>query len=355
MTTVEMRQVETAKPGQPWRATPRERAFAIGNFIAAFLLAFVLDKFTGLNGKLGWVFGFFFSYISISFVAEYVRSGKPAAQDSLLTSVSRFAVFIAIIPIASILGTVISKGWRGLHWGLFTQDMSQATVNDPIANGGMLAAIVGTFIMVGLALVFTLPISILTALYLTEIRGKFSGAIRFLVQAMSGVPSIVAGLFILSSIVYPVTQQYSGLMGALALSILMIPTVARTAEEVLLLIPNELREAGLALGATQWRTVAMVVVPAVKSGLVTAIILGVARVIGETAPLLLVSGGGDATNFNPVSGPMGSIPYYVWKSFLLGGTEESSQRTWAGLLVLLIWVMLLFAIARYISSRTKKG
>jgi phosphate transport system permease protein len=219
----------------------------------------------------------------------------------------------------------------------------------------MLAAIVGTFIMVGLALVFTLPISILTALYLTEIRGKFSGAIRFLVQAMSGVPSIVAGLFILSSIVYPVTQQYSGLMGALALSILMIPTVARTAEEVLLLIPNELREAGLALGATQWRTVAMVVVPAVKSGLVTAIILGVARVIGETAPLLLVSGGGDATNFNPVSGPMGSIPYYVWKSFLLGGTEESSQRTWAGLLVLLIWVMLLFAIARYISSRTKKG
>jgi phosphate transport system permease protein len=233
--------------------------------------------------------------------------------------------------------------------------MSQATVNDPITNGGMLAAIVGTFIMVGLALVFTLPISILTALYLTEIRGKFSGAIRFLVQAMSGVPSIVAGLFILSSIVYPVTQQYSGLMGALALSILMIPTVARTAEEVLLLIPTELREAGLALGATQWRTVAMVVVPAVKSGLVTAIILGVARVIGETAPLLLVSGGGDATNFNPVSGPMGSIPYYVWKSFLLGGTEESSQRTWAGLLVLLIWVMLLFAIARYISSRTKKG
>ena len=102
MTTVEMRQVETAKPGRPWRATPRERAFAIGNFIAAFLLAFVLVKFTGLNGKLGWVFGFFFSYISISFVAEYVRSGKPAAQDSLLTSVSRFAVFIAIIPIASI-------------------------------------------------------------------------------------------------------------------------------------------------------------------------------------------------------------------------------------------------------------
>jgi phosphate transport system permease protein len=233
--------------------------------------------------------------------------------------------------------------------------MSLATVNSEIHEGGMLAAIVGTLIMVGLALIFTLPISILTALYLTEINGKLAGIVRFLVQAMSGVPSIVAGLFILSSIVYPITQSYSGLMGSLALSILMIPTVARTAEEVLLLIPSDLREAGLALGATQWRTVAMVVVPAVKSGLVTATILGVARVVGETAPLILVTGGGDATNLNPVSGPMGSIPFYVWKSFLLGGTEESSQRTWAGLLVLLFWVLLLFMTARVISSRSRKG
>ena len=317
-------------------------------------ISLVLLFVTGLNGKLGWVAAFFFSYVSVSFIAEYRRAGKPAAQDSLLTSISRFAIFLAIIPIVSILTTVISKGWRGLHWGLFTQDMSQATVNSPIKEGGMLAAIVGTLIMVGLALIFTLPISILTALYLTEIKGKFARPIRFLVQAMSGVPSIVAGLFILSSIVYPVTGERSGLMGALALSILMIPTVARTAEEVLLLIPNDLREAGLALGATQWRTVAMVVVPAVKSGLVTAIILGIARVIGETAPILLVSGGGDATNFNPVSGPMGSIPFYVWNAFLLGGSEESTQRTWAGLLVLLLWVLILFTIARYISSRSQK-
>jgi phosphate transport system permease protein len=232
--------------------------------------------------------------------------------------------------------------------------MAEATVNDPIQNGGMLAAITGTTIMVGIALILSLPISILTALYLTEIKGKFARPVRFLVQAMSGVPSIVAGLFILSSIVYPLTGQRNGLMGGMALAILMIPTVARTAEEVLLLIPNDLREAGLALGATQWRTVAMVVVPAVKSGLITAIILGVARVIGETAPIILVSGGGEANNLNPVSGPMGSIPYYVWKSFLLGGTEESTQRTWAGLLVLLVWVLLLFTIARYISSRSQK-
>jgi len=344
----------TIKPGRPWEPTAKERGQKALNLLIAVAISFVLLYSTGLNGKLGWVAAFFFSYVSVSFIAEYRRAGKPAAQDSLLTSISRFAIFLAIIPIVSILATVISKGWRGLHWGLLTQDMSEATVNSPIQQGGMQAAIVGTLIMVGLALLFTLPIAILTALYLTEIKGKFARPIRFLVQAMSGVPSIVAGLFILSSIVYPVTGERSGLMGALALSILMIPTVARTAEEVLLLIPNDLREAGLALGATQWRTVAMVVVPAVKSGLVTAIILGVARVIGETAPILLVSGGGDATNFNPVSGPMGSIPFYVWNAFLLGGSEESTQRTWAGLLVLLLWVLILFTIARYISSRSQK-
>jgi phosphate transport system permease protein len=344
----------TIKPGTPWEPTAKERGQKALNLLIAVAISFVLLFSTGLNGKLGWVAAFFFSYVSVSFIAEYRRAGKPAAQDSLLTSISRFAIFLAIIPIVSILATVVSKGWRGLHWGLFTQDMSEATVNSPIQQGGMQAAIVGTLIMVGLALLFTLPIAILTALYLTEIKGKFARPIRFLVQAMSGVPSIVAGLFILSSIVYPITEERSGLMGSLALSILMIPTVARTAEEVLLLIPNDLREAGLALGATQWRTVAMVVVPAVKSGLVTAIILGVARVIGETAPILLVSGGGDATNFNPVSGPMGSIPFYVWNAFLLGGSEESTQRTWAGLLVLLLWVLILFTIARYISSRSQK-
>jgi phosphate transport system permease protein len=344
----------TIKPGTPWEPTAKERGQKALNLLVAVAISFVLLYSTGLNGKLGWVAAFFFSYVSVSFIAEYRRAGKPAAQDSLLTSISRFAIFLAIIPIVSILATVVSKGWRGLHWGLFTQDMSEATVNSPIQQGGMQAAIVGTLIMVGLALLFTLPIAILTALYLTEIKGKFARPIRFLVQAMSGVPSIVAGLFILSSIVYPITEERSGLMGSLALSILMIPTVARTAEEVLLLIPNDLREAGLALGATQWRTVAMVVVPAVKSGLVTAIILGVARVIGETAPILLVSGGGDATNFNPVSGPMGSIPFYVWNAFLLGGSEESTQRTWAGLLVLLLWVLILFTIARYISSRSQK-
>jgi phosphate transport system permease protein len=344
----------TPKPSRPWLATPKQRLMSVRNVLLSVVSSYLIVFVTPLKGKLPLFILFFVSLMVFSFITQFKAKGKAAAEDSLLTVLSVFAMTLAVVPIVSIVGTVVARGYQGLRWSIFTQDMSQATVNDPIENGGILHAILGTTIMVSIALVISLPIAVLTALYLTEIKGKLSVPIRFLVQAMSGVPSIVAGLFILSSIVYPITQAYSGLMGAFALAILMIPTVARTAEEVLLLIPNDLREAGLALGATQWRTVAMVVVPAVKSGLITAVILGVARIIGETAPVLLVSGGGDGTNLNPLQGPMGSIPYYVWKSFLLGGTEESSHRTWAGLLILLIWVMLLFGVARLISARAGK-
>jgi phosphate transport system permease protein len=245
---------------------------------------------------------------------------------------------------------VIKRGYKGLSFDLFTNDMSVTSVNDPLGNGGLIHAITGTFIMVIIALIVAMPIGILTAIYLTEIRGKLARPIKFLVQAMSGVPSIVAGLFILSAFVYPITGTLSGFAGSLALMILMIPTIARTSEEVLLLIPNDLREAGVALGGTQWRTVALVVVPAAKSGLVTALILGIARVAGETAPLVLLTGGGESVNLNPFSGPMGSLPIYIWKCFGQG-TEESIARAWSGIFVLLVIVLALFTMARFLSER----
>jgi phosphate transport system permease protein len=196
----------------------------------------------------------------------------------------------------------------------------------------------------------SIPIGILTAVYLTEIRGSLTRPIQFLVQAMSGVPSIVAGLFILSAILYPITHAYSAFMGALALTILMIPTIARTSQEVLKLIPNDLREAGVALGGTQWRTVAMIVLPAARSGLITAVILGIARIAGETAPLLLLTGGGDKVNPNPFNGSIGSLPYYIWKSFN-AGSPEAITRAWAGLLVLMVLILILFTLARLLGTR----
>jgi phosphate transport system permease protein len=346
-----MMQSTIPTPQTPWATSIQQRLNTAGLIMLGAVLAGVAVKTTGLSGKLGFATSFFFIASLLIFIQQLRLRDLPAAKDSLLSSFASLAIVLTLIPILSIVGTVVVKGYKGIHFGMFANDMTMASVNDPVTAGGLLHALVGTIIMVGVALIISFPIGLLTALYLTEIRGKLARPIKFLVQAMSGVPSIVAGLFILSILVIPVTQELTGLMGSLALSILMIPTIARTAEEMLLLIPNELREAGVALGATQWRTVSGVVVPAAKSGLVTAVILGIARIIGETAPILLVSGGADALNFNPASGPMGSLPFYIWKAFLTGGTEEAYARAWGGMLILLIFIVVLFSLARYLSGR----
>ena len=338
------------KPGKPWKATPKQRAITAGIYLAAALVSFIVVAVTPMKGKLAYFTMFFLASIVIDFVASYVQRGMASAKDAIARGFVTVGITFAVLPIFSILFEVIKRGYKGLSFGLFTNDMSAASVNDPLGSGGLLHAIVGTMVMVLIALVIAMPIGILTAIYLTEIKGKFAAPIKFLVQAMSGVPSIVAGLFILSALVYPITGELSGLAGSLALMILMIPTIARTSEEVLLLIPNDLREAGVALGGTQWRTVALVVVPAAKSGLVTALILGIARVAGETAPLVLLTGGGESVTFNAFSGPMGSLPIYIWKCFGQG-TEESIARAWSGIFVLLMIVLALFTIARFLSER----
>jgi phosphate transport system permease protein len=340
----------TVLPTKPWAKSPKDRLrdFAFLALSIAFSYAFV--EVTPMKGKLAYTFILFISYAVITGVYSLINRGTAAAKDSVVKTLVAIGAVATVIPIASILFTVISKGLPGIHLSLFTTDMSLASPTDPIANGGVLHAITGTLTMVVLALIMSVPIGILTALYLTEIKGIFAGPIKFLVQAMSGVPSIVAGLFILSAVLFPITKSYSALMGALALTILMIPTIARTAEEVLLLIPNDLREAGTALGGTQWRTVAMIVLPAARSGLMTAIILGIARIAGETAPLILLTGGGDRVNSNPFNGPVGSLPYYIWKSFA-AGSPEAQTRAWAGLLVLMLMVLFLFTAARTLSSR----
>lgn len=342
------------KPLKPWQATPKARAKELLILSAALVFDIALVAVTGLKGKLAYFFVFFLAYALFTGVSQYASRGAAAAKDAVIKTLVLLGAVIAILPIGSILFTVLQKGLPGIKLNLFTQDMSMATPTDPLINGGLLHAITGTLTLIALSLIVSVPIAILTALYLTEIKGRFEGPIRFLVQAISGVPSVVAGLFILSAVLYPITKGYSGFMGSLALSILMIPTITRTSEEVLLLIPNDLREAGVALGGTQWRTVAMIVLPAARSGLMTAMILGVARIAGETAPLLLLTGGGDKVNPNPFNGSIGSLPYYIWKSFN-AGSPEAVTRAWAGLLVLIVVVLILFISARLLTSSKMKA
>lgn len=339
-----------AVPTKPWRMTPKAM---IPNFLAGITVvigSWLLITMTGLSGKLGaFAAASILSILCLSLVAGMQR-GAQAAKNAAVGTLVAVGSILALLPVASILGTVLVKGVKGLYVGFFTSDMSLASVNDPLDKGGILHAIIGTLLLILFAMLISVPLGILTALYLTEIKGPGSRFIRFLVQAMSGVPSIVAGLFIYSAFISGTGRGFSGFMGSLALSILMLPTVARTAEEVLLLIPSDLREAGLALGATQWRTVAMVVVPAAKSGLITAVILGIARIAGETAPLLFTTGGGDTVNGNPFDGVMGSIPFAIWKA-LIAGSEQSNARAWASILVLLVIVMVLFFTARRLGKR----
>jgi phosphate transport system permease protein len=340
----------TVQPTKPWKASKKDRFVDLSIFASSLLSSYAIVEITPMKGKLALFGVFFLVYMGLTASLKGIQRGSAAAKDALVNSVVAIGAIVTVMPIASILFTVLQKGLPGIKLNIFTHDMSMATPTDPLTNGGLFHAITGTLTLVALALIMSVPIGILTALYLTEIKGRFTGPIRFLVQAMSGVPSIVAGLFILSAILYPITKSYSGFMGALALTILMIPTIARTSEEVLNLIPNDLREAGVALGGTQWRTVAMIVLPAAKSGLITAVILGVARIAGETAPILLLTGGGDKVNPNAFNGPMGSLPYYIWKSFN-AGSPEALTRAWAGLLVLVGLVLILFTSARYLGSR----
>ena len=348
MSTIE--KSPTPKPRKPWAATPVDRTKTAAIVLAAIVASYIIVAITPLSGKLAYAVIFFLAYLVIDFIASYIKAGRPAAVDSLFRGLVTTTIVIAVTPIVSILSTVWIRGHKGLHWTLFTKDMHSNSFTDPIGQGGLLHAIIGTFLLVFFAMLISVPIGILTALYLTEIRGRFTRPIEFLVQAMSGVPSIVAGLFIYAAILIPFTKTVNGIQGSLALAILMIPTVARTSQEVLKLIPSDLREAGVALGGTQWRSVALVVVPAARSGLITAMILGVARIAGETAPLVLLTGGGDTKNANMFHGPMGSLPYYIWKGFTQG-TPESVTRAWAGILVLLVLVLVLFGLARYLGNR----
>ena len=338
------------KPQRPWQLSTRELAYPFFILATSALASFLTVLGTPMNGKLAFAFLFFiFSTVSM-YVYKFRILGKQAAIDSIASSIALTGALIVFAPVVSILITTIIKGLPGLHLSLFTDTMFSASYLDPIDKGGLLHAIVGTLYLIILSIIISVPMGILTALYLTEIKGPGSKFIQFTVQAMSGVPSVVAGLFIFAAVILTTPLKASGIDGAFALSILMVPTVTRTAQEVLLLVPNDLREAGLAMGATQWRTVASIVVPAARNGLLTATILGVARIAGETAPLIFTIGGSDKLNLNPFHDYQGALPFYVWKGLLLG-TPESIQRAWTGILILLILVLTLFTLARRFGSR----
>lgn len=287
-------------------------------------------------------------------------------KDVVMRVLIYLAFAVALVPLISVLWTTIVNGAGRLNWYFLSHNM-HGVIGGLYPYGGILNAMVGTLEITLAAILISVPIGIMTAIYLVEYSngGRTYHAISFLVDVMSGIPSIIAGLFAYSMFeIFFGPGTVNGIAGAVSLSVLMIPTVVRSCEEMLKVVPNDLREASYALGVTKQRTITKVVVRTALPGIISGVLLAIARVIGETAPLLIASGTIDSTNFDLFSGRMSSLPVYVYNQYSQGlatCTEASMkgvnpcvpgirmERAWAAALVLILLVLLLNLIGRLIS------
>lgn len=265
----------------------------------------------------------------------------------MATSTVWVAFLLALIPLLSLIWETVKRGVKVLDGYFLSHSMGVVADSEP--GGGIYHAILGTLEQVGLATLFSVPIGVLTAIYLVEYgRGRLAKAVTFFVDVMTGIPSIVAGLFVLSLWVLILDMGPSGVAGSFALCILMIPVVIRSTEEMLKLVPNELREASLALGVPKWRTILKVVLPTSVGGIITGVMLAIARITGETAPVLLLVWGTDFINANPFQDPQESLPMYIYLQYS-AGSDAAYDRAWAAALTLIAFIMILNLVARGIA------
>ncbi|MEV0664746.1 phosphate ABC transporter permease PstA [Actinomadura luteofluorescens] len=271
-------------------------------------------------------------------------------KDRAVQGLVYLAFALALIPLVSVLWTVVVNGAERLDPTFFQFSMNAVSGSD--AGGGAYHAIIGTLEQVLITSLIAVPIAVLTAVYLVEYagNGRLGKVISFTVDVMTGIPSIVAGLFVLALWLLTFGFDFSGFAGSLALTILMIPTVVRATEEMLKLVPNDLREASYALGVPRWRTVCFVVLPTAMTGIVTGVMLAVARVMGETAPLLLTIFFTKAINNDPFNGAQASLPTFIWEQ-AADPNQNSIDRAWTGALVLIGIIMLLNLAARLVARR----
>lgn len=338
------------EPRRPWKKPAQTVSSGLALVLFSGIASAAINTVTGLSGLLGWYVGLALMLPVIAFLTS-LRHDWNHAVDRFFTSLVSVAFAAVIIPWVSIISTVIARGSKAIYSGYFTTDMLTTSADDALNLGGVLHAIVGTSVIVLIASVIAVPLGIVAAIYIVETKGRLASSVRFFTQAMSGVPSIVAGLFIYATIVI-FFGTFSAWAAAASLAILMLPTVARTSEEVLKLVSDDIRSSSYALGATQARTTFRVVLPTISSGLVTAAVLGVARVAGETAPLILTASYFVKTSVN-LNQPIASLPIYIFSNLGIG-TDNSNTRAWGGSLVLLGLVFILFLFARIISTRLKR-
>lgn len=289
-------------------------------------------------------------FIVLIFVFAYLVEGIRQAKNRLVTALVVSAFIIALIPLISLLSTVVANGLPRFDLAYFSESMRNVVGE----GGGALHAIVGTLLITGMATLISVPVGLLTAIYLVEYgTGALARAITFFVDVMTGIPSIVAGLFAYAffALITGDPGIRFGFGGSIALSLLMIPVVVRSSEEMLKLVPNELREASYALGVPKWLTILKIVIPTSLAGITTGVTLAIARVIGETAPLLIIAGYTTSMNYDLFQNRIMSLPVFVYNQFAQPGTDAAPylDRAWAGALTLILIVMLLNLIARLVA------
>lgn len=325
---------------------------ALGATVAALsLAALVYTQLAPFDGVLGFVVLAYVAFLGFySLLVSFDEDG-PAVRDRVVGALVHSVGFLLLAVLLLVIFYTLARGWSAMvHLNFFTQDMSVTSPLAPLDEGGVLHGIAGTLQQITLALLLTVPLAVICAVFLNEIPGRFSRVVRTIAEAMTALPSIVAGLFIYATVILSLGYDRSGFAAALAISVMMLPIIIRASDVVIRLVPGNLREAALALGASQWRTVWHVVLPTARSGLTTAVILGTARGIGETSPVLLTAGGADAVNLNPFRDWQNSLPLVTYKS-VAQPSENMVARGFGTAATLMLLVLLLFVLARLIGGR----
>ncbi|MGH3695418.1 MAG: phosphate ABC transporter permease PstA [Pseudonocardiaceae bacterium] len=325
----------------------------IGAGAAALSLAALLSTRVISSVSLGgFVVLAYLAFLVLYGVLVSLQDDGRAVRDRLASIAVHSLALLALLALLFIVGFTFWRGRDALpHLNFFITDMQQAGPLDPLTVGGILHGVVGTLIEITIALIITTPLGLACAVYLNEARGVLPRFVRTVVEAMTALPSIVAGLFILGSLILTLGLVRSGLAAGLAISVMVLPIIIRAADVVIRLVPGSLREASLAMGASQWRTLWHIVLPTARSGLTTAVLLGAARGIGETSPVLLTAGFGSSLNLNVLSGPMPSLPLATF-TFSQSPEPTMIARAFGAAAVLLALVLVLFALARALGGRS---
>ncbi|MFB8772533.1 phosphate ABC transporter permease PstA [Streptomyces broussonetiae] len=324
----------------------------VGAGAAALALTWlVYDRLLPFEGRLGFVVIAFTLFLGLYALVVSFDEDGPAVRDRVAAAIVRGLGLVMLAALAFTVVYTLYEGREALpHLNFYTESMSAAGPLEPLTVGGILHAVVGTLWQIGIALAVCIPAGLVCAVFLNEVPGPFSRFVRTIVEAMTALPSIVAGLFVYATFVLGLGFERSGLAAALAISVMMLPIIIRAADVVIRLVPGTLREASYALGTSRWRTVWHVVLPTSRSGLTTAVILGTARGVGETSPVLLTAGYTQDMNTDPLHGPMVSLPLATFE--LIKSPEPTYiARGFGTAAVLLVLVLVLFVVARVVGGR----